>query len=386
MSNAVKLAAEFSGGDYELVRISYDQKEEYKTTKNPTGLFPYIEVDGKGISESNAILRYIARLYPDAGLYGSTIFQQAKVDEVLDYVQTIHGIWFPMLFAILGHVQMTQPDFKAANDKFKGTLKNLENLLGEKEHFVGDSLTIADIRVACQLVYPFKLIMDPGLAKAIPNLIKFVSKWLENDKFLAIFGRHKIAKRPIKITYIKEEKKKKEEKKAAPKPKPQAKKPTNPLDDLPPTSLNLNDFKFWFINHADRPAAFEEFVESRLDKAGWSFWELKYIKYTGEGEKLYKTNNLLNGFLQRAEHFGKYCYGVHMIYGEEPNLDIKGIWMWRGQDIPQEMIDHPQFEYYENKKLDIDKEEDRAYIKDMWCAKDGPMNDGTIIQNWKYMK
>lgn len=385
MSNCVKIVADYSGAEYELVKIAAEQKEEYKTKQNSSGLFPYIEVDGHGVSETNAIIRYIARLYPDAGLYGKTVFQQAKVDEILDVVHTTQSRFFPMLMAVLGHSKITQPAYKALSDKFKESLRTLDALLGERDHFVGDGVTIADIRVASLLVYPFKLMMDPGTAKAVPNLINFMTKWLENDRFTAVFGRHRIAKRPIKVNTVKEEKKK-EEKKAAPKPKPVAKKPQNPLDALPATSMNLNDFKFWFINHVDRPAAFDEFCESRLDREGWSFWELKYIKYKGEGEFLYKTNNLLNGFLQRAEHFGKYAYGTHMIYGDEPNLDIKGVWMWRGLDVPQDMLDHPQFEYYEHKKLDIDNADDRAYIKDMWCAKDGPLADGTAIQNWKYMK
>jgi elongation factor 1-gamma len=387
MSNCVKLTADFSGAAYELVKIGADQKEEYKSKQNKSGLFPYIEVDGHGISESNAIIRYIARLHPDTGLYGKTVFQQAKVDEILDVVQGVQSKMLPVLMAYLGHVKLPQPAFKAMSDAFKDSLNTFETLLGDNEHFVGDSVTIADLRVATLLVYPFKIMMDPGLLKKIPNLVKFVSKWIENEKFTAIFGNHHIAKRPIKVNFLKVEKKKEEKKKAAaPKPKPADKKPENPLDALPKTSLNLNEFKFWFINHVDRPAAFDEFCDSRFDREGWSIWDMKYTKYKGEGELLYKTNNLLNGFLQRAESFGKYAYGTHMIYGDEPNLELKGVWMWRGLEIPQEMIDHPQFEFYVTKKLDIDNLEDRAYIKDMWCSKDGPMADGTVIQNWKYMK
>ena len=37
------------------------------------------------------------------------------------------------------------------------------------------------------------------------------------------------------------------------------------------------------------------------------------------------TSNLANGFLQRLEHFRKYCIGVWGVYGEEPNLEIRGI-------------------------------------------------------------
>lgn len=385
MSNACKLVADWSGAEYELVRIAEDQMEEYKSTKNPSGLFPYMEVDGQGISESHAIIRYIARLYPDAGLYGKTVFQQAKVDEVLDVCQMGQSRFGPVIYTALGHKQMNQADYKTASDKLKDAYNLLENLLGENEHFVGDSVTIADIRVASLLLYPFKLLMDPGTAKTIPNLIRFMTKWLENEKFVAVFGRNHIAKRPIKVNLLKEEKKKVEEVKAEPKPKP-AKKAADPLEELPPTSINLNEFKFWYINHPDKVAAFDEFIDTKFDRAGWSFWDLKYIKYKTEGKELYKTNNLLNGFLQRAEGFNKYSFGVHMIYGDEPDLNIKGIWMWRGLEVPQQMKDHPQFEFYDSRKMDIDNPEDRAYIKDMWTCGDGPMADGTKIQIWKYMK
>ena len=36
------------------------------------------------------------------------------------------------------------------------------------------------------------------------------------------------------------------------------------------------------------------------------------------------TANLVGGFLQRLEHFRKYALGVHGVYGEEPNLEIRG--------------------------------------------------------------
>ena len=25
-------------------------------------------------------------------------------------------------------------------------------------------------------------------------------------------------------------------------------------------------------------------------------------------------------------------FGVHGIYGDEPNLHVRGVWMWRGQE------------------------------------------------------
>ncbi len=61
----------------------------------------------------------------------------------------------------------------------------------------------------------------------------------------------------------------------------------------------------------------------------FSLWKIVYEKYEGEGEKLYMTSNLANGFLQRLETFRKYCFGSWGVYGDEPKLDIKGKILFR---------------------------------------------------------
>lgn len=380
-ANIVKVAAALSGAEYEVVQTTSD---EFKESKGDKFTLPYIEVEEQGLSEVNTILRHIARLHPDSGLYGKTLFENALVDTVMDYTITLLKATYAVGAVAYGHAKATAAEFKANKEKYVAALKHLEELLAGKDFFVGDAITIADIKVAGICVLPFRVLMDPGTSKQIPNLLAHFERISGNESFKKFFGTTHVAKRPIKIQFTKEEKKVKEEKKQAPKkaePKPKSK-----LETLPPTTMDLNEFKYWFINHTDRDAAFDEFYTSKLDKEGWSFWELNYIKYPGEGEQLWKTNNLLNGFIQRAEPFGKWSYGVQMIYGEEPNLDMKGVWMWRGHEIPQELKDHAQFDYYTTKKLDIDNAEDRAYIKDVWTAKDGPMKDGTIIANWSYQK
>ena len=71
-----------------------------------------------------------------------------------------------------------------------------------------------------------------------------------------------------------------------------------------------------------------------LDWEGWSFWRFEYDIYEGEGAKVHITNNLMNGFISRAEHPNKYTFGRHCVLGEEPNLQIIGVWLVRGQEIP----------------------------------------------------
>jgi len=95
---------------------------------------------------------------------------------------------------------------------------------------------------------------------------------------------------------------------------------------------------------------------------------MEYDKAEGEGQVVFLTCNLMNGFLQRLETFRKYAFGVVGVYGEEPNLDIKGVWVWRGNEIPLEIKEHPSGEWYKFKKLDVvGKEEDKKILEEYWC-------------------
>lgn len=60
--------------------------------------------------------------------------------------------------------------------------------------------------------------------------------------------------------------------------------------------------------------------------------------------------------------------------------------MFRGKGIPQEMLDHPQFEYYQRRELDVSKEEDRKIISEFWSAKPEGTANGLKVQECKMFK
>lgn len=63
----------------------------------------------------------------------------------------------------------------------------------------------------------------------------------------------------------------------------------------------------------------------------------------------------MKGFLQRIDpHFKKHCFAMHGVYGDEPNLEIRGAWLWRGADIPLVLKDHPSFEFHKFVKVTKD--------------------------------
>ena len=71
-------------------------------------------------------------------------------------------------------------------------------------------------------------------------------------------------------------------------------------------------------------------------------------------------------FLQKLDSFRKYAFAVHGVYGTEGNYKIRGVWMWRGIDIPNEMKEHDLFPYLTIRKLDINKPEDKQLVNDYW--------------------
>jgi elongation factor 1-gamma len=184
----------------------------------------------------------------------------------------------------------------------------------------------------------------------------------------------------------------KEEKKAAPakaaahEEEPVQKKEINPLDELPPTKFDLYAFKTFFVNCHDRKGEGMKFFFENYDREGYSIYFLHYDKYEGEGQVQYQFSNLLNGFLQRIDHFRKHSFASHLMLGEEPNLEIEGVWLFRGKGIPQEMKDHPQFEYHKVRELSVDKEEDKTLISDFWSAKVGDTVNGLKVVEAKLHK
>jgi len=79
------------------------------------------------------------------------------------------------------------------------------------------------------------------------------------------------------------------------------------------------------------------------------------------------TSNLANGFLQRLEHFRKYCIGVWGVYGEEPNLEIRGLFLWRGTEKPAEILEHASYDYHKFTKLDISDPKTKELVSEYWC-------------------
>lgn len=354
-------------------------------------------------------LKYIASLVPARNLDGSPD-QVLEVDQWLSFsLQDIKEVLARPTSSISRGVPCTGVDLKKSEDY----LARIDSHLKLRTFLVGNQLTIADICIYFNVSTTFMFLLTQEQAKQIPHLIR----WFKHLNSLPGFEKCRRFNGPppkpfplvlSEATPKAEDKKKPEQTKGKPeqaKGKPEQAKPAqkqqpkkeepkpqlvaaapkvDPLTLLAPSKMLLDKTKFDFLNQPNKELAFQNFWEN-FDKEGWSFWHLHYEKAEGEGEVVYRTSNLMNGFLQKNDNFRKWCLGVHGVYGEEPKLEIRGVWMWRGTEIPDQIKDLDQYEYYKWRKLC--PEADRKLIEEYWKGlTPGTIVDGLKVQDAVYFK
>ena len=139
----------------------------------------------------------------------------------------------------------------------------------------------------------------------------------------------------------------------------------NPLDLLPPSKFELSSFKRSFFNNKDKEDAMKKFWEI-YDPKGYSLWRLEYDNLPTECKILFRTSNCKGIFLQTCNNLRKYAFAAHGVYGVENDYKIRGVWMFRGLKIPQQMKDNNLYEYITFRKLDHTKEKSRKLVHDYW--------------------
>ena len=100
--NRVRFCLNAMGIDYEYIRINpiagETQTEDFLKL-SPAGKIPAIDDDGFGLSESNTIMKYIARKH-NSDFYPTDIVAQANVDMWLDFIAIHVGNGFGIRFAL----------------------------------------------------------------------------------------------------------------------------------------------------------------------------------------------------------------------------------------------------------------------------------------------
>ena len=369
---------EVSKAPVALENVDWSEEDKRKTlvTKSPTETFPYLECEEGVLSESKAIEIYLAEKYKPE-LLGKDDIEKAQVRQWMDFASfELADCAQKIVYPIFGWKPYCKQSADEANTKIKEFMKALDQQVKGKRYAFGEQLTLADIALFRQLKFFFQLVFPKNLReKVFPNVTDWFLRVLNTPETDKVYGKVILCNQPLKpyISEKKEEKKeekKKEEKKEKKEEKPQEteepkKKKVNPLDELPKSRLELEVFKRAFLNNKDKEDAMKKFWEI-YDPEGYSLWRLEYQNLPSECKVLFRTSNSKGMFLQKCDAVRRYAFAVHGVYGVEDDYKIRGLWMFRGLDVPQEMKDNDLYEYITFTKLDHNKKEDRDLVHDYW--------------------
>merc|ERR1712243_474588 len=96
---------------------------------------------------------------------------------------------------------------------------------------------------------------------------------------------------------------------------------------------------------------------------------------------------LFKGMFQRLEKMKKHAFASSILFGENNNSSISGIWVWRGHELAFDLcedwaIDSPSYEW---KKLDSKSEECKKLVTQYWKwegedAEGRKFNQGKILK------
>ncbi|KAF9422049.1 hypothetical protein BGZ94_008684 [Podila epigama] len=356
--------------------------------------------DGTIIIESGAIAYYLAHYKEGSALVGKSKAEEAHIQQWIQFVDCSAGqslgAW---VFPLLGYSPYNKMNETAAIERLKVQLATLERHLIKKTYLVGERVTLADISAASGLYMGFKLVFDATFRKEFPAVTRWFTTIVNQANFKAVAGDFTFCETPLKFTPPAKEKKAKEEKPKAPKEekKPKTKepkeeeeekfedapKPKSKLDLLPAAKMPLDEWKRQYSNN-DTPVAMKWLWENIDLTADYSFWKVDY-KYNDELTKIYMSNNLAGGLLNRLERARKYAFGCLVVAGEDNANIITGYFIIRGNadEMIEEVTDAADYESYNWVKVNVDDAE-KAKINQIF-AWEGVV-DGKPIQDGKVFK
>jgi glutathione S-transferase len=146
------LACEEKGVPYRLAPMGFgDTKSPEHLRRQPFGRIPAIEHGDFKLYEVSAIIRYIDQAFPGPALTPLEAHAQARMNQVMNIVD-----WYvmPSISVGIGFNRVVRPKFgmpvveaevAAALPMARTCVAALEDILGSKPFFAGESLSLADL-------------------------------------------------------------------------------------------------------------------------------------------------------------------------------------------------------------------------------------------------
>ena len=149
-------------------------------------------VEGVYLSQSNSMVRYIARVKSSANMYGTNAVEQSQIDGWIDFslneLELPASVWtYPML-GVEGFYPSDEAVAQAKQD-VKAAMVRLNTHLVDHTYLVGDLLSAADIALASACVNLFKLVMTTEDRAAYKGVTRWFYTCINQPTFFSVVGR-----------------------------------------------------------------------------------------------------------------------------------------------------------------------------------------------------
>ena len=381
--------SEIVGANLILENVDWRFEGDNSKHSSQTLTLPYLVTPQGTISESKAIEYYLASKRPD--LVGKNVFEKAQVRQWFEFSEEFNICGQELYYPIFGWKEYNKERANFAEERVGIFFQALDSQLSSNKFVCGNKITIADVSLFRAIKYYFQLLYPEGKRQ---NSFKSVNEWfsrmMATKEVQKVYGPFTLCKVPVKpcLCPIQIRKDICQNKTECPKKCTKAKEcisktsgnpmatPDNDqetkikkakvaLDALPPSKLELESFKREFLNNKDKNDRIKKFWEI-FDPKGYCIYYLQYQNLPTDGKVLYLTKNAMSFFIQKSDPVRKYVFGSMGVYGCEGDYKIRGVWMFRGSEIPELMNQNDLFEWYDKVKLDPNNEKDRKKIEEYW--------------------
>ncbi|KAH9426785.1 Translation elongation factor [Dermatophagoides pteronyssinus] len=356
------------------------------------GHVPALETSNVNLFESNAIAYYLS----NAQLRGGN--DESLQSQVLQWVSFSSTDLWPAVFAWVlpaTGCSNSKQTLEPAKNQVKNLLKMLNDYLLTRTYLVGERITLADICMAVTLLPLYRYVLEPSIRDQYGNVNRYFMTLINQKQFVDVIGKVELCtavKQVSQKTEAKPKKEKKEPKKEKEVPveddagddlMPAMPKPKDPFEKFPKGKFDFDDFKRFYSNNPEVKSI--PYFWEKFDKENYSIWYCEY-KYPQELTKVFMSCNLISGMFQRLDRMRKNAFSSMILFGEDNNSTISGIWVWRGHELAFPLSEDWTIDYesYEWKKLNPDDEKTKLMVNEYfsWEGKfDGKkFNQGKIFK------
>ena len=158
--------------------------------------------DNTLVTDTGAMVAHIARVSGNASMLGSTPFQEAQVEQWMDYLRTetlplVNAIrWFSF-----GQAACSTAQYNAVYGMYKDNMKVLNKHMNGRQFFAGDSLSVADVYFALNQVEMMQCLMDTNFRNSLNYLNPLFKSLCEHDAFKGRIGTIRQGKKQLLPTF-----------------------------------------------------------------------------------------------------------------------------------------------------------------------------------------